>query len=93
MAIAVQITETPVPSLSAALDEDEMIRLAAEGLLRSCNHGPVRDVRILVEDGVVMLFGTLGSFHLKQVVQTEVMKLDLVARVENHCRVESVPLR
>jgi osmotically-inducible protein OsmY len=46
-----------------------------------------------VENGAVMLFGTVSSYHQKQIVQIDVMKLDLVERVENLCEVEPVMTR
>jgi osmotically-inducible protein OsmY len=82
--------ERVVPRPSTSVDEDELICLAVERLLRSSDHGSVRDVHIFVENGAVILFGTLSSYHLKQIVQTDVMNLELVERVENHCEVEPV---
>ena len=103
MAVAEQTTQQQVPRRSLAparecvaprpstsVDHDELIFLDVATVLRSSGHGSVRDVHIFVEDGVVVLFGTLSSYHLKQVVQTDVMNLELVERVENHCEVEPV---
>lgn len=88
MTVIEQMTEAVVPGPFAFTPVDEMIRDSVESLLRSTEHGSVREVRSLVEDGVVLLFGTVSSYHLKQIVQVEVMKLELVARVENHCKVD-----
>ena len=81
--------ERVVPRPSASVEEDELIRLAVETLLQSSNYYPVREVRCFVEDGVVMMFGTVPSFYMKQTAQTLVMKLEVVIRVENHCEVVS----
>lgn len=80
--------EPVVPSPSTSVDEDELIRLAVERLLRSSDYHSVREVRSFVENGVVMLFGTLSSYYMKQVAQTVVMTSELVERVENCCEVE-----
>ena len=85
--------ERVVPRPSTSVDEDELIRLAVERLLRSSNYYSVREVRIFVEHGVVMLFGTVFSYYQKQIVQTVVRKLELVERVENYCEVEYPPHR
>ena len=81
--------ERVVPRPSTSVDEDELICLAVEKLLRSSDYHSVREVRSFVENGAVMLFGTLSSYYLKQIIQTAVMKLELVEQVENHCEVES----
>ena len=77
--------QAPIPRISC--DEDNEIRLAVERSLRSSGYYSVREVRSLVEDGVVMLFGTLPSYYMKQIAQTVVMNLEMVMRVENHCEV------
>jgi osmotically-inducible protein OsmY len=82
--------ERVVPRPSTSIDEDELICLAVERLLRSSDHCSVREVRSFVENGAVMLFGTVSSYYVKQVVQSVVMKLELVERVENLCEVERV---
>jgi len=68
-------------------DEDDLIRLAIERQLRASGHSVLRSVLYLVKDGVVTLFGTVPSYHMKQVAQSVVMKLHRVLRVENHCEV------
>ncbi len=44
--------------------------------------------RCCVEDGVVVLYGTVPSYHAKQVAQMVVMKLERALRIENRCEVE-----
>ena len=68
-----QARERVVPRPPTSVDEDELICLAVEKLLRSSKHHSVREVRIFVENGTVMLFGTVSSYYLKQIVQTVVM--------------------
>lgn len=70
---------------SASID-DEMC-LVVERHLQSSDYGPIRTVRCFVVDGVATLFGTLPSFHMKQVAQTLVSRVESVHRVENHCEV------
>lgn len=69
-------------------DKDDWIRLAAERLLRSSDYYSVRVVRCFVVDGVVMLFGTVPSYYMKQIAQTVVMKMEMAIRIENHCEVK-----
>ncbi len=80
--------ERVVPRSSTSVDEDELILLTVERLLRSSDYFSVRAVRCFVQDGVVMLFGTVPSYYMKQIAQTVVTKLEMVMRVENHCEVE-----
>ena len=77
-----------VPTPGNSLDKDDAIRLAAEKGLRSSRYWSVRNVRCSVEDGVVVLFGTVTSYYMKQIAQTVVMNLELVIRVENQCEVQ-----
>jgi len=70
---------------SSSID-DEMC-LVVERHLRISEYGPVRTLRCFVVDGVAKLFGTLPSFHMKQVAQTLVSHIESVRRVENHCEV------
>jgi len=80
---------------SSSID-DEMC-VVVERHLRLSDYRPVRTVRCFVADGVATLFGTLPSFHMKQVAQTLVSRIELVRRVENHCEVvypkNEVPLK
>jgi osmotically-inducible protein OsmY len=80
-----------MPSKTA--DERNLIRVAVERQLQASGHSDLRSVRCFVEDGVVTLFGTVSSYHMKQVAQTVVMKLELALRVENHCEVAQTPAR
>ena len=68
-------------------DIDDEMRLVVERHLQISDYGPVRTVRCFVVDGVAKLFGTLPSFHMKQVAQTLVSHVESVRRVENHCEV------
>ena len=79
--------ERGVPRPSTSVEEDELVRLVVERRLRSSGYCSVRVVRCFVEDGVVMLFGTVPSYYMKQIAQTVVMKLEVVMQVENHCEV------
>jgi hypothetical protein len=74
-----------MPSTTA--DEDDVIRLTVERQLQGSGHSVLRQVRCFVRDGVVVLFGTLPSYHMKQVAQTVIMNLELELRVENRCEV------
>jgi hypothetical protein len=80
------IDSTENRGVSSSSIDDEM-HLVVERHLRLSDYRPVRTVRCFVVDGVAKLFGTLPSFHMKQVAQTLVSHLESVRRVENHCEV------
>tara|TARA_R110002049_G_scaffold289031_2_gene471725 strand:- start:2588 stop:2839 length:252 start_codon:yes stop_codon:yes gene_type:complete len=71
-----------------------LLRDAVEQLIQSVGNFMLKDVRYLVEDGVVLLLGSIPSFYLKQILQTAVMKavkdLKMDYRVQNYCQVEYV---
>jgi osmotically-inducible protein OsmY len=73
---------------SAPANEDDIIRLAVERQLQASRHPVLRSVRCIVEDGVVVLYGTVPSYHAKQIAQMVAMKLEMALRVENRCEVE-----
>jgi hypothetical protein len=75
-----------MPSTTA--DERHLIRLAVEQQLQASGSSVLRSVRCGVEDDVVVLYGTVPSYHAKQLAQMVVIKLELAFRVENRCEVE-----
>jgi osmotically-inducible protein OsmY len=77
-----------MPSTTTTADEDDVIRLAVERQLHASGHSALRSVRCCVEDGVLALYGTVPSYHAKQIAQIVVMKLELALQVENRCEVE-----
>ena len=73
---------------STAADEEDCLRHAVERQLQATGNSVLRSVRCCVEDGVVVLYGTVPSYHAKQVAQMVVMKLERALRIENRCEVE-----
>jgi osmotically-inducible protein OsmY len=78
----------PSTTTTTTADEDDVIRLAVERQLQASGHSALRSVRCCVEDGVLALYGTVPSYHAKQIAQLVAMKLELALRVENRCEVE-----
>jgi osmotically-inducible protein OsmY len=72
-------------------DEDAFIRLAVERQLQSSGYFPLLQVRCSVQDGVVMLNGSVPSYYMKQQAQTIVLNLGFIERFENHCEVQDRP--
>jgi osmotically-inducible protein OsmY len=80
-----------MPSTTASADKDDAMRLSVERQLQGSGHSGLRQVRCFVKDGVVVLFGTVPSYHMKQVAQTIIMNLALELQVENRCEVAHSP--
>lgn len=66
---------------------DREIQIAVENKLQNSSYGSVRRVDCTVRDGAVTLFGSVPSYHMKQVVQTLAARVPCVIRVSNHCEV------
>lgn len=73
---------SPAPA-PAASRSDAQLRRRIEGELRSSGHRPLWCVTLLVEDGTVLLEGTVSSYYLKQLAQEAVRRIDGVRRIDN----------
>ncbi len=82
-----RIASTP----STTIDEDDFIRLAVERQLQSSGYFPLLQVRCSVQDGVVVLKGSVPSYYMKQQAQTVVLNLGFIMRFENRCEVQYRP--
>jgi len=82
-----RIASTP----SITIDEDAFIRLAVERQLRSSGYFPLLQVQCSVQDGVVVLGGSVPSYYMKQQAQTIVLNLGFIERFENRCEVQDRP--
>jgi len=69
------------------VDESDFVRAALQRKLQSIGLFPLRQVRSFIEDGVVVLCGTVRSYHEKQLVQEVAMQIAPTLRVENRCEV------
>lgn len=68
--------------------KDLQLRSQIEGALAVSDHAwSLRSVLVEVVAGCVVLSGRLPSYYLKQVAQSDVMKVDGVAQVRNEIRV------
>ena len=65
------------------LEHDNQLRAKVNLLLQSSGYRELSRISCDVTDGIVALFGTLPSYHLKQQAQTIVINLDTVEGVEN----------
>jgi osmotically-inducible protein OsmY len=70
------------PSSPPATSDDHL-RSEAVYRLAASGYQSLRKVRCEVAGGVVTLSGTVGSFHLKQVAQTLLMKVKSIQGVRN----------
>jgi hypothetical protein len=84
-------TEFVASTPSNSVDAVDLERFV-ERRLRESGLSPLRHVRCLVNDGVLVLYGDVPSYHIKQLAQATVMRLRLPLRVENRCEVESTPV-
>ena len=64
------------------------IEKAVQSQLRASGYGSLREIDCQVREGVAVLSGVVPSFHMKQMAQTIVMKLDDVSGIENRLRVK-----
>jgi hypothetical protein len=76
-----------VLSSSTTIDENDFVRLAVERQLRLSGYFPLLQVRCFVQEGVVVLYGTVPSYYMKQQAQTLVLNLEFIMRFENRCEV------
>ena len=63
--------------------EDDGLRTAASALLRSSGYAGLRRLRCEVTDAEVVVHGVLPSYHLKQMAQAVLLRLDGVRGVKN----------
>jgi len=67
---------------------DLKLRSQIEGALAVSDHaGSLRSVHVEVRAGCVILSGRLPSYYLKQVAQTDVMKVHGVMQIRNEIHV------
>jgi osmotically-inducible protein OsmY len=71
------------PADASPQEQDDTLRLAVVERLRSSGYLLLRAVRCDVTDGVVTLSGDVPSFHLKQVAQAVLLKIESVRKVRN----------
>jgi hypothetical protein len=74
-------------------DKSDFACSAIERELRSVGLFPLREVGLFIEDDVVVLHGTVRSYHDKQLAQQIVMKIAPTFRVENRCEVKETSVR
>ncbi len=67
--------------------QDDLVRAAVAASLRSSGYLLLRDLHCEVADGVVTISGRVPSFHLKQVAQSVLMKVEAVRAVNNRVEV------
>ena len=78
------------PRLGEAHVSDLLIGQIRECLGETCPYSRAfRDIAIENQTGIIRLRGRVGSFYLKQVLQTYVAKVDGVKQVENCVEVMS----
>jgi hypothetical protein len=80
-----RVASTPSTTIT---DDDDFIRLAVERQLRSSGYFPLLRVRCSIQDGVVVLHGSVPSYYMKQQAQTVVLDLGFIMRFENRCEVQ-----
>jgi osmotically-inducible protein OsmY len=68
--------------------QEDLIRAAVSDALSESEYLPISRLEFDVFEGVVVLTGVLPSFHMKQIAQEIILKLDIVSRVENMVEVE-----
>jgi osmotically-inducible protein OsmY len=61
--------------------------MRAQAKLQACRYREVRQTICTFERGVLLLRGEVSSYHLKQIAQSVLMKMDGVTRIENQIHV------
>jgi hypothetical protein len=69
---------------------DEFLRTSATDALAGSGYPILRQIDCQVNGRIADLHGVVPSFHLKQVAQTVVMRIEDLLAVRNHLRVEPV---
>jgi hypothetical protein len=69
------------------LDRDQQMRYAAEAALQASGYPAIAELECRTIDGAIVLSGTVSSYYLKQIAQAVVLRLGVVARVENRLEV------
>lgn len=62
---------------------------AAERMLRASSYPDLRNLKCRFDEGVLTVEGQLPSYHLKQVAQSMLLRVDGVQRVQNMIEVGS----
>lgn len=66
---------------------DRKVEEEAEAIFRASPYHQLRRLRCEFRDGVLVLRGSVPSYHLKQLAQTIVQGLESVAKVDNQVEV------
>jgi len=86
--VAASMTATNLRQSRTSSDLDARIRAAAESSLSSSDHHEIRRISCDVVGGVIVLTGVVASYHIKQLAQEIVMRINGQSGVENRLKVE-----
>jgi osmotically-inducible protein OsmY len=73
----------PFSAGGPGLEQDDRLRAEVSERLRASGYLLLRELRCEVLGGVVTLSGRVPSFHLKQVAQAVLLKVEAVRAVKN----------
>ncbi len=82
---------TPTSDAELSANYDRHLHAAATAALSNSKYGALRKLNCRVFDGVVEIFGNVGSFYLKQLAQAAVLQLDSTLSVRNCVEVNGEP--
>lgn len=85
--MASRTAEGNVPIMGSCADQDDHLREAAVSLLKSTGYSPVAKLACNVDQGVVEIAGLVPTFHMKQVAQAAVQRLNAVRAIRNRVQV------
>ena len=74
-------------------NQPESLVDTVERQVRSQTFGQIRDLRVEVEDGVVVLHGRVDRYYVKQLAQHAVLEIAHGFELVNEIAVASVPAR
>lgn len=82
-----EMRNAEVPQAGKTSDWDGHLREAAVSMLKSSGYSPVAKLACRVDQGVVELAGVVPTFHMKQVAQAVVQRLDAIRGIRNRVQV------
>ncbi len=72
-------------------ESDRRLHATVTDVLAKSKYSPLRSLSCHVQDGVVEISGTVGSFYLKQLATTALLPLSPEGRLHNLVEVRELP--
>ena len=85
--MATRTAEGQQLSMGPISDRDGYLRDAAVSMLKSSGYSPVAKLACRVDQGVIELAGVVPTFHMKQVAQAAVQRLEAIRGIRNRVQV------